>query len=420
MPTLLDLPRELRDQIWEYTVFDWIGVSAYINPNFPPHNSPSQLLQTCQRVHAEVSPILYGVPMFYLFAPHMAKEWINKIGPYNSGLIRNLTLKSSFLSMDANQAGRAIASDAWACVLQAMPNLRELTFDHETNSPNWSDMAFKADRMEYSGALSNALRGLTRLESISYVRGRTCNLEFLKSKPHLQHLRVTHAALVSNVPIDDYCREFRSLKVLQLGKVFEDTRVWSTDTDWQLLNSSATQFLRGLQRASFRSLVIVEDRGGIKVLSMKIKYDLGTATKPTDTSNKDMKRLFSHMPTLSYLGLDGGVDASALAEIPVTVEHLVLSFAENEDTESVATQISRLKERCTNLKCLDIAVSESEVFQVSKDVTKIQGQSLHNALLQLRCSGVHVQYVMRNRTSQRRLKSSLRPGDHIDQSGLIP
>ena len=418
MPNLLDLPRELRDLIWEHMVFDWIGVSDYVNPDLPLCNSPSRLSQACRQIHAEVSPLFYGVPMFYLFAPHKAKEWIRRIGPYNSGLIRNLTLKSCFLSMDANQAGRIIAADAWANVLRAMPDLRELTFDHEVSSPNWSDMAFKVNQMEYSSALSNALRGLTRLESISYVRGRTCNMELLKSKPHLRHLRVTHAALVSHVPMDDYCREFRSLKVLQLGKIFEDTRVWTTDTDWHMLNSSTTQFLRGLQRASFRSLLIVEDRGGIKVLSMKIKYDLGTATKPTDRSNDDMRRLFSHMPTLSYLGLDGGVDASALAEIPVTVEHLVLSFAENEDTELVAHQISRLKERCEKLKCLDIAVSESQV--VSKDATKSQSRSLHNALLQLRCAGVHVQYVMRNRTSQRQVRGSLLPADHVDQSGLIP
>ena len=109
MLSLLELPRELRDVIWKFYVVDWAGLSQHINPAVHLPNSPAGLLRVSRQVSVEVSIHFYGSPIFYLYAPYQSLEWIKGIGLHNARLIRNLILKSNFLSMDSVGGRRFLA-----------------------------------------------------------------------------------------------------------------------------------------------------------------------------------------------------------------------------------------------------------------------------------------------------------------------
>ena len=407
--SILEIPRELRDVIWMFYVFDWAGDSKYINPGLCFPNSPAKLLRTCRQIHAEVSVHFYSSPVFYLHAPHQSSQWIEKIGVYNASSIRNLILKSSFLSMDSNGAGRILAVETWASVLRAMPNLRQLTFDHESDGPNWSSLLYKDQgSQEHSLALSSAIEDLTQLESFSYVGGRSCNLEVLSSKPKLRSLRITHAALITKSPLENLHQKLNFLKILQLGNGFERRSKW----DWG--SFAPTTYTLKLNKifTSSQALWLVEDRGGSSSVSVSIRYDYRLPDhQPIGGGN--LKWLLSSVPNLTYLGLECGVDSSVLEAIPPSVEYLALALTELDDAGRIAEQLRRLPTRCQLLKLLEIAViaSKGATSNALSNDSPVQ-----RVLRTLQDAGISVQYIV-NESFERNGEGI---ADHIDQSGLIP
>ena len=415
MPVLLDLPRELREVIWKNTVLEWIGASDCINPIVHLTNSPAKLLRSCHQIHEEVSALFYGTPVYYLYAPHHAYQWVASIGARNSGLIRKLILRGSFLSMDADGPGRLLAVETWATVLRAMPNLRQLTFDHESDGPNWSDLAYRSPgHQEYSFSLSGAIQGLTQLESLSYLGGRYCNLELLKSKPELRSLRITQAALITKGPLDDCQEELRFLKIFELGNMFAYDG-WRTEWNWQTLAPATYHWFPDLHYCKSQALLLMEKLGGSSRLSVAIRYDLSTPTKSTAAAGvSNLNWLLSNVPNLTYLGLEYGADSSSIAVIPESVQYLALAIPGVDSTGRMAYQLGNLKVRCKNLQSLGIMISHYE--KMSDDGTADQKNPLNQALQSLRTAGVDVQVVIRKRFGATEEYDT----DHIDQSGLIP
>ena len=413
MPALLELPRELRDVIWIFYVLDWARLSQHINPVVYLPDSPAKLLQTCHQIHDEVSAHFYSSPIFYLYAPHQSLQWIKNIGVHNASLIRNLILKSSFLSMDSNGAGRILAVETWASVLRAMPNLRQLTFDHESEGPNWSTLAYKnQDSQEHSLSLSSAIQELTQLESLSYVGGRSCNLEVLSSKPRLRSLRITHAALITKSPLEKLHQELNFLKILQLGNGFVHRSKWPLGCNWETF--APTTLFSSPQKlfTNSQALWLVEDRGGSSSVSVSIRYDYNLPDHLPTRGASNLKWLLSSVPNLAYLGLECGVDSSILETIPSSVEYLALAITKLDDAGRIADQLQKLPTRCHSLKLLEIAVIAEKDGGSN---TLSNGSPVQRVLQTLQSAGIAIQYVVNERAGQEE-----KMVDHIDQSGLIP
>lgn len=70
----LDLPRELRDLVYEYALVAWEPISIYNFTSIRYHYVPTQtlhlspaLLAVSRTLHAEGAPVLYGLNTFYIF-----------------------------------------------------------------------------------------------------------------------------------------------------------------------------------------------------------------------------------------------------------------------------------------------------------------------------------------------------------------
>ncbi|KAL9099849.1 MAG: hypothetical protein Q9187_009439, partial [Circinaria calcarea] len=366
-------------------------------------------------VDEELSPLVYGIPVFYLYAPHHAYQWVASLGARNSGLIRKLILRGSFLSMDADGPGRLLAVETWAIVLHAMPNLRQLTFDHESDGPNWSDLAYRhPGHNEYSFSLSGAIQDLTKLESLSYLGGRYCNLELLKSKPELRSFRITQATLITKGPMGDYQKELRFLKILELGNMFA-YEGWRTEWNWQPLVPATYHWLPDMYYCKAQALLLMEILEGTSRLSVAVRHDLGTLTRSTMAAGVNhLNWLLSNVPNLTYLGLEYGADSSSIAVIPESVQYLALAISGSENASRMAHQLGNLKVRCKNLRSLGVMITHYD--KGFNGFTADQGNPLNQALQSLRKAGVDVQVVIRKRRGAMEEYDT----DHIDQSGLIP
>ena len=295
-----------------------------------------------------------------------------------------------------------------------MPNLRRLTFDHESDGPNWSSLAYRdQDFPEQSQVLSSAIQDLTQLETLSYVGGRSCNLELLCSKPKLRSLRIPHAALITRSPLETLHQKLNFLKILQLGNGFEGRSIWPLEWNWDTFAPTTYTWTPNKRFTNSQALWLVEDRGGSSSVSVVIRYDYTTPYHLHTSGTSNLKWLLSSVPNLTYLGLECGADSSILEAIPPSVEYLALAITELDDAGRIAEQLKELPTRCRLLKLLEIAVI-AERNGASKALAN------HNpvqCILQtLQSAGIAVQLIVNERPRQ----EGERITDHIDQSGLIP
>ncbi|KAI9838668.1 MAG: hypothetical protein M1819_004982 [Sarea resinae] len=160
--SFLDLPRELRDKIYQH-------ISATETRPFYP-DSPCvpqplyPLLLTCRQISQEAATYLYGSVTFQLSAPHRSVFWLRSLGPANATHIRSLVLHASFLSSDIGPQGRAIAAAAWADVLRSVPQLRRLRLAHQSSTQSWNEIIFAPGH----DSLAAALASLNQLTHLSY------------------------------------------------------------------------------------------------------------------------------------------------------------------------------------------------------------------------------------------------------------
>ncbi|KAF2809117.1 uncharacterized protein BDZ99DRAFT_45771 [Mytilinidion resinicola] len=153
----LDLPRELRDLIYEHALQVPGAIIIYTKPHQfmgvvwaaknireksvgPPEPVPlasvlsTSMMRTCRQFHAECSPILYGSNNFRLYTPE---------GDFASAryapLVRHVTLGSSPFApealIDPTNGGADWESKfwprvVWGCqrLLRVFPNLQDMTF----------------------------------------------------------------------------------------------------------------------------------------------------------------------------------------------------------------------------------------------------------------------------------------------------
>jgi hypothetical protein len=136
-----NLPRELRDQIYEFTLVGSSGIvlkaSKSIHRRVPQriryHYSPysrvqpeglaPNLLRTCRAVYEEALPILYGQPISFLDTRALY-NFLSVAGPTNIALLKHLLIEE----LPYSKTCKAIARPAFA-LLGPASRLRKLTMD---------------------------------------------------------------------------------------------------------------------------------------------------------------------------------------------------------------------------------------------------------------------------------------------------
>jgi len=114
---LLNLPAELRDQIYQYTlvrpstihIVDPLGclentlhmtasswdmtAAAWLKlheRDRKPSSHQLALLQICRRVRYEAEPIFYGANTFLLTSPSVMMAWLDLLGTERQGMVKSL------------------------------------------------------------------------------------------------------------------------------------------------------------------------------------------------------------------------------------------------------------------------------------------------------------------------------------------
>lgn len=95
---LLNLPAELRNQIYEYTFSSSpveISRRSFLKQNPKGLLKSSGLLLACKQIHHEAAQLYYSLTTFYVQrdAEYRIAHWINRIGPLRKALIQNIQLK---------------------------------------------------------------------------------------------------------------------------------------------------------------------------------------------------------------------------------------------------------------------------------------------------------------------------------------
>ncbi|KAI9878996.1 MAG: hypothetical protein M1830_009865 [Pleopsidium flavum] len=388
---------------------------------------PVALLTTCHQINQEATPHLYQTPRFLLQAPHQAYKWVRSIGPRNCGNIRTVNLKSSFLSGDVDKTGRNIAAETWALILRSMPRLRQVEFDHETNCPSWSDMAYRHGHTD----LAEAIEGLSNVEYLRYmdliIGDRSFELALLRNKPRLRVLEVWPPLREEVVPPTEESMRtkesvFDALPRLQVLSIRQSEAHLSPGFFLHVAPLRSLKYSE-LGFATARAESIVNRHGtSLQHLWLRIAH-CTPLTSPLDI--KSLAWMLQNLQHLEFLCLySDHLDSSILAFLPPTLQTASIIVKDTSPIQ-VEANLRSLSSRCEHLKHLRIEVIPHRSHQFSNslpyphdppDFDTIKWEPYHRGLRYLRSMGLEVTSPGCDTT---RCNINI-DAEHIDQSGLIP
>ena len=347
MASLLSLPRELRDDIWEKACHN----------AFPPFGSPPvshhlqqspQLLQSCRQIYHEAAPYVYETTVLKLSHPLEALRWIRSIGSRNSACICHLVLQFSSLSA-ADQDDQPRLQDTWSAALQLLPKLQTLTFNYQPKNGNDADDAAGGRTRPAVVPAPTASPGaggpltLPEPATVNLQRTRNPGLEWSDVQPDYHFQSVTHAFLAVHEPMP-------SILVLYFAKLLKLSSASSLE---QNITCLPTDFLAGHGFYPTRTYALTE--GPPSIAFTYRKQD--TCPRSTGTTAPNLELMLSQLSQLSYLRLGcHQVDSSILSAIPAGIKTLDVAFADS-DPARVARNLHAMRSRCTRLFTLTIAIS---------------------------------------------------------------
>ena len=442
MLSILDLPLEVRDSIWYLAFQHWWGTSHHWEPPLQqelqarpipaftsvqegilgrplhvlhidkatdvptkaPPDAPVALLRTCQQINREATPYLFQIPYFGFSGPHEGLAWLNKIGDQNSRRIRNVVLSSATFSWKEKDLGVPLASNAWATMLQLMPNIRRVAFRNMSNSPSWCEMAYRTANT----ALAKAIADLDKVERLSYSGlsyRRYCDLEILKNKPCLREIQFTEIPAKRNSNSDHFLDDLPSLETLRTQELFRPDlapnlpKLMSLGLVYFDASESATASMAEKYSRTLRCLCIAS---------------LGRPRGDRVLDN--MQWMLSKLPNLTSFELSDidGIESSILSAVPSGIKSLTISVGASNPSQ-IAVDLLSMRSRCKSLASLDFEIPLQDTFGQSSCLTLREWIPLHRALDQIRATGVRV--LARGCLIDYNLYIH---GEHIDQSGLIP
>ena len=316
MLSLLELPREFRNQIWVRVCHADQTLS-----------SPSAycLLRTCKQLNLELAPILYEFVTVYLRHPWQVLQWIGTIGAYNSSCIRRLTMEYTMLDLDSRKTKNDDALDVWSSTLSMMPNLEYLTYHYDPSSLHVPHYRFNVPKRE--------------IPDVNSHDGDDFQCQ-PKRNPCL-----THAMLAVHEPVPRInCGLFMYLLGLDPALSIE-----------QNVTRLPPGFLAGCGLQLTRTYTAYSLWAALQNQSMTLTYSRQDSTISKVKLNVQL--MLTNLPSLLYLRLGcQEVDSSFLTFMPTDIHTLDVAF-QDPDPANVARNLQLMRQRCPKLFTLAIAVS---------------------------------------------------------------
>ena len=323
MIIFLNLPREIREEIWSYLFQEEA-------PRFPSHFY--SLLRVCKTFSLELAPYLYATAVVHLLYPQQVLHWVSAIGSYNSSCVRTLVIKFSRL-----ESGSEPKDDRnyWNASLLAMYNLATLVYHYEPSrdSPQQSsgleeDYPCRMTRDE------QAMQRISRKGSYEY--------DVLENRPASHVWPITHAVLAIDEPMPEI-------------NMMSFTKLLSLDMKIPLAQSITRlppKFFAGHGLELVRTYTMIED---LQQQSVALTYRKQASRAQVETPN--LQLILSNLPRLVYLRLGcPSADSSFLTLIPLEVQTLDVSFRDL-DPERISRNLRIMRARCKRLFTLAIVVS---------------------------------------------------------------
>ncbi|KAI4235086.1 MAG: hypothetical protein LQ352_008128 [Teloschistes flavicans] len=333
MPSILDLPSELRHLIW---------AGLFSKENYSHPKSAYDLLRASKTIREELAPYLYTTVVFHLQRPHQALHWIFKIGSFNSSCIHRLVL--SFDSIQANLPPDD-AADIWSSCLGCLPSLETLTYEYDPHKGIRYDstnpiLQHPALCSQFDKALS--LNPKLRRGPNKYDHEDGILSSFSKLKDRL----ITHAILA----IDDTMPE---ILVIPFSKLLQINPKYSLEQNVTCLPPS---FFAEHHLHPCRTYLFTEDPQRPSVTLTYRRTHTKLASAPSAPPSPNLPIMLSLLPHLLYLRL-GCLTANSkfLAYLPRTLQTLDVAFTDPLP-DRVAQNLYTLHERCKHLFTLAIVV----------------------------------------------------------------
>ena len=355
MANLMDLPLEIRDQIWAYLCYradawcsEGFGGSKYRDETKSDTSKPRSFhsyLRICRQACNEITPFLYQTVCINVCHPNEVIRWLGTIGARNSACIRHLVIRFSSLLLKFNE--ERFVSDrikAWDSALRALPRLLSLTFDFEqdTNvSMIWANL--NDDMLIHDPHVGNELAISATAWAKRLQQCPDGNAEDWEYRPDLQKRPVTHAVMAMDEAIPPVLLQYFS-KLLELSN-----------------KTSLEQNVTGLPPGFF------EESGFYLSRTYSFNEDPQRPSIYMSYGRHMQRRFNSHIPSLHamldqlphllYLRVGcRNIDSSFLPFVPASILTLDVALTDN-DPEQVAENLRIMRERCRGLFTLAIAVS---------------------------------------------------------------
>ena len=333
MSPLLNLPRELREQIW-------FLVCHKDTPSLSP--SAYDLLRTSRQLSLELAPYLYESATLYLRHPRHVLQWISTVGTYNSSCIHRLVLKFSTLDLNLGKVDHDDALDVWSSCLAVMPNLDYLIYHYEPSrpyEPHWckTDRPIGLPKLNFNLDVATSpklpMKGILNVKNYDddVFEGQSTGTR-----------RFTHVELAIHEP---------------LPGINAVTFIKSIGFDPALpLEQNVTRLPPGfLVSHGFhltRTHTMTEEP---QAQSVALTYSRRNSSIPK--VKPDVPLMLSHLPWLLYLRLGcPEIDSTFLAFLPTGIKTLDVAF-KDPDPANVARNLRLMRERCQKLYLVAIAVS---------------------------------------------------------------
>ena len=400
MPSLLALPRELRDHIWVYACernvkwssFGYSGSRRSSRPTVidPNRWSPYDCMRICRLACNEITPVLYRTACVSVVHPNQVIRWLGQIGARNSACIRHLVIRFTSLLLKYNEEN--YVKDrilAWDAALRALPKLLSLTFDFEPSSKSsmfWT--ALDDDMFANDPVVGNELAISATAWAKKLQPSLGSEAQKWEYQPELSQRPITHAVFAMDEPIPPLLLGYWA-KLLELAS-----------------KSSLEQNVTGLPAEFFEKsgfylarTYSFDESPEKPSIAMSFRRQSPIPSSPISS----LRVMLTQLPHLLYLRVGcRNIDSTFMLHLPQSISTLDIAFTDT-NPELIASRIQMMRERCKRLFTLAIAVSplhdrelsdqtEEKFFNrqsMSKEILK-EWAPFWDALESLKSSGMNV------------------------------
>ena len=356
MPSLLSLPRELRDQIWAYTchrehTWSSYGLAASISASPSDANafqsvSFPAILQTSRRVCCEVTPFLYETIYVSVVHPSQVTRWLGSIGPTNCSCIRHLVIRFTSLLLNYNQ-GNYVRDrmSAWDATLRSLPKLLSLTFDFELDprvSMIWG--TFDDSMLEKEMLVNDTIVGDEIVASATAWTNllHPTKVQACENQSKSNDRPVRHAFVATDEAIPPLLLQYFQTLLRVMSK------------------STFEQKVTGFPIKSFADSAYYLARTYVSNDSPEnpsFGLSFGKRQRNPSSPLTTLRVMLNQLPHLLYLRVRGrNIDSSFMTCLPTQVQTLDVAFMDL-NPHHLATNLQIMRGRCERLFTLAIAVS---------------------------------------------------------------